>query len=177
MRTSQITITNQEITKERLSELVSGHGPVRMGLRIAIIQGILDHASIEQLSKRHQITRQAIYDLIERVNLLGVKGLEEQQRSGRPCKLTTAIENDLKTILTTVPHQLGYKQSRWDGPLIKQYLKDKHNIIIGKSQVNVWLHHIGYSLQRGRKKFSKADPVKQEEFIQDIKKTSNSKFR
>jgi transposase len=177
MRRSQITITNDEITKERLSELVSGHGPIRMGLRIAIIQGILDHASIEQLSRRHQISRQAIYDLIERVNLLGIKGLKEQQRSGRPSKLTAVIENELKLILTTAPNQWDYQQSRWDGPLIRQYLKEKHNINIGKSQVNVWLHHIGYSLQRGRKKFRKADSLKQAEFIQDIKKTANSKGR
>jgi transposase len=177
MRKSQITITNDEITKERLSELVSGHGPVRIGLRIAIIQGILDHASIEQLSRRHQISRQAIYDLIERVNLLGINGLKEQHRCGRPSKLTAAIEHELKMILTAAPNQLGYQQSRWDGPLIKQYLKEKHNINIGKSQVNVWLHQIGYSLQRGRKKFRQADPVQQAEFIQDIKKTSNSKGR
>jgi transposase len=177
MRRSQITITNDEITIERLSELISGHGPIRMGLRIAIIQGILDHASIEQLSRRHQISRQAIYDLIERVNLLGIKGLKEQQRSGRPSELTAVIENELKLILTTAPNQWDYQQSRWDGPLIRQYLKEKHNINIGKSQLNVWLHHIGYSLQRGRKKFRKADPLKQAEVIQDIKKTSNSKGR
>lgn len=177
MRRSQITITNNEITKEKLSEMVSGHGPIRTGLRIAIIQGILDNASIEQLSRRHQISRQAIYDLIKRVNLMGLQGLEEQQRCGRPSRLTTEIEHNLKLILTVAPNQLGYKQSRWDGPLIKQYLKEKHNISIEKSQVNVWLHQIGYSLQRGRKKFSQADPVKQAEFIQDIKKTSNSKLR
>lgn len=177
MRRSQVTITHREITKEKLTELVSGHGPIRMGLRIAILQGILDHVSIDQLSRRHQISRQGIYDLIERVNRMGLKGLEEQQRSGRPSQLTTAIEQDLTRILAVAPNQLGYQQSRWDGPLIKQYLKEKHHISIEKSQVNVWLHQLGYSLQRGRKKFSKADSLKQEEFIRDIKKTSNSKCR
>ena len=118
-----------------------------MGLRIAILQGILDHASIEQLSRRHQISRQAIYDLIERVNLSGIEGLKEQQRSGRLSNLTAAIEHELKMILTAGPNHWGYQQSRWDGPLIKQYLKKKHNINIGKSQVNVWLNHIGHSLQ------------------------------
>ena len=176
MRRSQITITNNEITKEKLSEMLSGHGPIRKGLRIAILQGLLDHASVEQLSRRHQISRQAIYDLIERVNVMGLKGLEEQPRCGRPSRLTTEIEHDLKLILTVAPTQLGYQQSCWDGPLIKQYLKEKHHIRIEKSQVNVWLHHIGYSLQRGRKKFRQADPVQQAEFIQDIKKTSNSKW-
>ena len=118
-----------------------------MGLRIAILQGILDHASIEQLSRRHQISRQAIYDLIERVNLSGIEGLKEQKLSGRLSDLTAAIEHELKMILTAGPIHWRYQQSRWDGPLIKQYLKKKHNINIGKSQVNVWLNHIGHSLQ------------------------------
>ena len=175
MRKSQITITNKEITKEKLAELVSGHGPVRTGLRIAILQGILDQEPIEKLSNRHQISRQGIYNMIERVNRLGIIGLEEQKRSGRPSNLTTVIEQDLKLILAATPLQFGYKQSRWDGPLIKQYLTDKHNLSIEKSQVNVWLHQLGYTLQRGRKRFNQADLKQQQDFTQDIKKTSTSK--
>jgi hypothetical protein len=29
----------------------------------------------------------------------------------------------------------GYRQSRWDGPLVRKYLKEKHDIDIGRSQV------------------------------------------
>ncbi|MBI4686064.1 MAG: winged helix-turn-helix domain-containing protein, partial [Nitrospirae bacterium] len=46
-----------------------------------------------------------------------------------------------------------YRQSRWDGPLVRTYLKEKHHIDIGHSQVINWLHIIEFSVQRGRKKY------------------------
>jgi len=40
MRKTALQITNEEITRESLDKLISGHGVMRKGLRIAIIQGI-----------------------------------------------------------------------------------------------------------------------------------------
>ncbi len=41
-----------------------------------------------------------------------------------------------------------------------KYLKEKHGIDIKHCQVNNWAHSIGFSLQRCRQKYSKADPAK-----------------
>ncbi len=76
----------------------------------------------------------------------------------------------MKQILLKPPFESGYNQSRWDGPLVGQYLRDVHHIDLRKSQINNWLHQIGFTLQRGRKKFIKADEEERKVFIAEIKK-------
>ncbi|HHT9158677.1 MAG TPA: helix-turn-helix domain-containing protein [Candidatus Brocadiaceae bacterium] len=174
MRKTNLMVNNSEVTYQALKELVSGSGPVRMGLRVAIVQGVIDNAPIDQLSRRHNISRQGIYNMVKRVNKYGMKGLDEKKRPGRRSKLTPDIREDFKDILTQPPINQGYRQSRWDGPLVRKYLKEKHGVDIGRSQVINWLHEIDFSVQRGRKKFSKADPEKQTVFVEDLKKTPKS---
>ena len=174
MRKTKLMVTHPEVTREKLDDFVSGRGPVRMGLRIAILQGVIDKAPIDQMSRRHNLSRQGIYNLVKRVNEKGIKGVEEEKRSGRPSSLTPEIVKNLKEILLQPPTSQGYRQSRWDGPLVRTYIKDKHDIDIGRSQVNNWIHIIDFSLQRGRKKYSKADPEKQEAFVEALKKTPKS---
>ena len=174
MRKTKLMIIHPEVTSESLADFVSGRGPVRMGLRIAVLQGVMDKAPIDQLSRRHNLSRQGIYDLVNRVNEKGITGVEEEKRPGRPSGLTTELFDKLKEILLQPPTSQGYSQSRWDGPLIRTYLKEKHDIDIKHSQVNNWIHSIGLSLQRGRQKYSKADPEKQEAFVEALKKTPKS---
>jgi len=170
MRKTKLTVTHPEVTSEKLADLVSGRGPIRIGLRIAVLQGVMDHAPIDQLSRRHHLSRQGIYDLVSRVNNKGITGVEEEKRSGRPSSLTREISDTLKEILLQPPMSQGYSQSRWDGPLVRTYLKEKHGIEIGHSQVNNWMHRLDFSLQRGRKKYRQADPEEQEAFVEALKK-------
>lgn len=175
MRKTELMVMHPEVTEERLNKYISGRGPIRMGLRIAILQGVMDKVPIDQLSRRHKISRQGIYDIVHRVNKKGIIGVEEEKRSGRKSKFTDEIKKDLKEILVQPPMNQGYRQSRWDGPLVRKYLKERHNTDIGRSQVINWLHTIEFSVQRGRKKYSKADPEKEAAFIDDLKKTSKSR--
>jgi transposase len=172
MRKTALRITNEGVTRESLDRLISGHGVMRKGLRIAIIQGIYDNASITELSRRHHMSRQGIYLLVERVNEHGLHGLDEERRLGRKSRLNMELRKELNDVLMKPPYESGYTQSRWDGPLVSQYLKEHHGISLGHSQVNNWLHALGFTLQRGRQTFTKADPIEQENFIADVKKTS-----
>ncbi len=174
MRKTKLMVTHPEVTDETLNKYVSGRGPIRMGLRIAVLQGVMDNAPIDQLSRRHRISRQGIYDLVKRVNKKGIMGVEEEKRPGRTGSLTAEIAKDLKEKLVQPPMNQGYRQSRWDGPLVRKYLKEKHNIDIGRSQVINWLHAIEFSVQRGRKKYGKADTGKQDAFVDTLKKTPKS---
>jgi hypothetical protein len=93
MGKSRLMVTHPDITQDRLDEYLSRQC-LRTRLRIAILQGIIDKVPIDQLSRRHQMSRQGIYNLVKRVNVNGIKGLETAG-SGRPRKLTAGIAKDL----------------------------------------------------------------------------------
>jgi len=175
MKKTTIWITHDGITCASLNELVSGHGAIRKGLRIAVIQGIMDRASVTELSRRHHLSREGIYLIVKRVNKHGLHGLDEEKRPGRPSQLNPELKKELTEVLNKPPHGCGYTQSRWDGPLLQRYLEEHHHIRLGHSQVNNWFHALGFTLQRGRHFYTKADLHQQEQFVAEVKKTSRKK--
>lgn len=74
-------VNNSEVTYQALKELVSGSGPVRMGLRVAIVQGVIDNAPIDQLSRRHNISRQGIYNIVKAGKQVWHEGIGREEAS------------------------------------------------------------------------------------------------
>jgi hypothetical protein len=46
MRKTKLMVTHPEVTDNSLNEYVSGQGPIRTGLRIAILQGVTNNVPI-----------------------------------------------------------------------------------------------------------------------------------
>lgn len=174
MQLSKKQLSRPEVTKDSIADFISGRGLARVGFRAAVVQGILDNEPIKKLSDRHRISRQGIYGLIDRINAKGFAGLEESEHTGRKSQLTEELSAELKEVLLNSPSEFGYIQSRWDGPLLIKYLEEYKGIRLGHSQVNIWIHELGFTLQRGRQKYTKADEKAQERFKEDLKKTEES---
>ncbi|MGA3206489.1 MAG: helix-turn-helix domain-containing protein [Syntrophales bacterium] len=172
MATSKLMITHPEITHASLDEYLSRQCHGRVGLRIAILQGVIDKVPIDHLSRRRKMSRQGIYNLVKRINTEGTKGLEDQHL-GRPCQLTADIAEDLKKTLIQSPMNQGYMQSRWDNPLVRRYLKERHGIVIGRTQLINWLHAIDTPVKLARKKYEKAASVKRRLFVDYLNQQSD----
>jgi transposase len=164
MSTSKLMITHPEITHASLDEYLSRQCPGRVGLRIAILQGVIDKVPIDHLSRRRKMSRQGIYNLVKRINAEGIKGIEDQHL-GRPCKLTADISADLKKTLIKSPMDQGYMQSGWDNLLVRRYLKERHGVVIGRAQLINWLHAIGGPVKLARKKYEKAASERRISFV------------
>jgi transposase len=164
MGTSKLMITHPEITHASLDEYLSRQWPARVGLRIAILQGVMDRVPIDRLSRQRKMSRQGIYNLVKRINTEGIRGLEDKHL-GRPGKLTAEIAADLRNILTQSPMEQGYMQSRWDNHLVRRYLKERHGIVLGRAQLINWLHIIGAPMKLARKKYEKAASERRRSFV------------
>ena len=154
MGISKLTITHPEITYESLNGYLLRSSPGRVKLRIAILQGVMDRTPIDQLSRRRRMSRQGIYNLVNRINREGLQGLEDQHL-GRPGKLTAEVANDLKEALSRPPMDRGYPQMQWDNPLARRYLKERHGIEIGRAQLVNWLHKMSAPVKLARKKYER----------------------
>ena len=164
MGASKLMITHPEITRASLDEYLSRQCPGRVGLRIAILQGVMDGVPIDHLSRRRKMSRQGIYNLVKRINTEGIKGIENQHL-GRPGKLTDDIAEDLKKTLIHSPMDQGYMLSRWDNPLVRRYLKERYGIAIGRAQLINWLNTIGSPVKLARKKYEKAASKRRRLFV------------
>jgi len=78
---------------------------------------------------------------------------------------------ELKKDVATHPHELGYDFSNWEGKSMSYYVKKKFGVVLKVRQCQNLLHKMGFSLQRPRYKFPKADPEKQKEFVEEFTKS------
>jgi len=171
MRKTKLRIVHSEVTKDSLRKVVTRHKNARIGLRIAILQEVLNGVPIKDIAIRHNISRSQIYKIVKRLNERGLNGLADDPHKGRPRRLTKEMEDEIKTILLKTPIDKGYSQYRWDGILLSQLIQEKYNITLKVRQCQYLFHRLGFSLQRGQRKARKAEPEKQMEFRRELKKT------
>ncbi|MHA1150119.1 MAG: helix-turn-helix domain-containing protein [Promethearchaeota archaeon] len=88
----------------------------------------------------------------------------------RPSRLSDEQKEELKLDVMTHPRELGYDFSNWEGKSVAEHVRIKFGISFSVRAVQKHLHALGFSLQRPRYKFPKADPEKQEEFLREFKK-------
>ncbi|HVO66620.1 MAG TPA: helix-turn-helix domain-containing protein [Syntrophales bacterium] len=174
MGKSKLMITHPDITHASLDEYLSRQCPERVGLRIAILRGVMNKVPIDHLSRKCSMSRQGIYNLVSRINEKGLRGLEDEHL-GRPCKLTSKIAEDLKKVLLQSPMGFGYRQFHWDNTLVRQYLKEEQGVDIGRSQLMNWLRAIRSPVKLSRKKNRTSDLFKQTVFINAPKKMRNQR--
>jgi hypothetical protein len=67
----------------------------------------------------------------------------------------------------------GYMQSRWDNPLVRRYLKERHGIVIGRAQLINWLHTIDIPVKLARKKYEKAASERRRSFVDYLNQLSD----
>lgn len=166
--------------------------------KLQITRSSPDHDELVELYKKEKNTKlkeryQALYLMIELRNCTKVADLIKKSRTtiqtwvkafdkggieaivpntppGRPSSLTEDQKQLLKADVTTHPRKLGYDFSNWEGKSVSEHIKNKFGVLLKVRQCQYILHELGFTLQRPRYKFPKADPEKQEEFIRDFKK-------
>ena len=77
---------------------------------------------------------------------------------------------ELKKDILKHPRDLVYNFSNWEGKTISYHLREKYKISLGVRACQYLLHKMGFSLQRPRYHFPRADPDKQEYFKRELKK-------
>lgn len=121
------------------------------------------------------ITRETLRQWRKRISVEGVDGLTVKEGKGRKTGLTKQIEEDLKIQVLKTPSELGFTQAIWDGKLVCKYLSDTYSLTIAVRTAQDWMHKIGFTRQRPRYHFNKADQAVNEQFKADVKKNSMNK--
>jgi len=109
--------------------------------------------------------------LVNAFNKGGIKAITPNHPPGRPSRLSKSQMEELKKDVATHPHELGYDFSNWEGKSMSHYVKKKFGVVLKVRQCQNLLHKMGFSLQRPRYKFPKADPEKQKEFVEEFTKS------
>ena len=114
----------------------------KVRLRASIIRLSSTGFSIEALSQHFQRCTQAIRADLARYDQLGITGLVDAKKTGKPGKFTLEIETFLKTQLEL--------DRVWNSSLLSEAVKQEFNVSISGEGIRVKLIEFGYSWKRTR---------------------------
>jgi len=98
---------------------------------------------------------------LHRFNAHGPAGLYDQERSGRPPKVTQEVQDTIRQLMQADPQQAGYRATFWTVAMLVAALTNRLHTVFSMSTIRKTLYQIG--LRWGRPRLSmpdKTDPEK-----------------
>ncbi len=166
----RIAIPDAETFVAAIQDEISRTREGRYFHRLHVVLNVLQGASSYEAARLYGDSPRAIeyweHDLLTR----GLAGLWEEDRPGRPSRLSVSDRENLRSEIRRSPRELGYDQNLWDGLLLSHHLKERYAVSLSVRQCQRLFLKLGFTLQRPRRQAHEADPLQQEAF----KKTSTN---
>jgi transposase len=138
----------------QLEEFLTTRPDARQLKRAQALLWLVDGASVEEVAGRLRVTRQTIYNWVERFEARAGSQLNERladgPRSGRPPTALSIIDPLIEKVIEKDPREFGYRSTNWTAPLLQQYLDEKHQVAVSISSVRLAIDRLRIAWKRPR---------------------------
>ena len=166
-------INNPELTaaliEDEIHKTPEGRYFHRLHLVLLLARGI----GIQKVAELYGKSVRTVQRWAKAMNESGLNGLVDDERRGRPTRLTPEQMDELRRDLEQGPNVLGFTQGFWDGPLLSHHIEEKYGVALKVRRCQMLFHELGYTLLRPRTRPRTASPQSVEAF----KKTAGSAER
>ena len=101
---------------------------------------------------------------VHRFEQVGLNGLREGERTGRPRRIGERTWQRIERDLRVHPRDLGYACNLWDGKLLAHHLRRKYEVKLGVRQCQRLFRSLGFRRRKPRPLIAQADPAAQAAF-------------
>lgn len=175
MRTRGKAVDISAINVSELEQWIQEDTDRQSAIKCQALIALTKNISVTSVCTVLGITRETLRQWRKRISVEGIGGLRAKAGKGRKTGLTKQIEEDLKIQILKAPSELGYRQAIWDGKLVCKYISETYSLTIAVRTAQDWMRKIGFTRQRPRYRFNKADQALNEQFKSDVKKNSENK--
>ena len=166
----KLQVTRSSPDHDELVELYKKEKNIKLKERFQALYLMIKLENCTAVAELIKKSRTTIQTWVKAFNEGGLEAIMPDSPPGRPSSLTEDQKQVLKADVATHPRELGYDFSNWEGKYVSEHIKNKFGVILKVRQCQYLLHELGFTLQRPRYKFPKADPKEQEKFIKEFKK-------
>jgi transposase len=92
---------------------------------------------------------------------MGLAGLLEDDRSGRPRRLSEKQLQAINTVVRRMPREAGLGGNLWDGKTLAAWIEREYGINLGVRQCQRLFRQLGFRLRKPRPAIAQADPERQ----------------
>lgn len=125
--------------------------------RAKAVRGYIDGKKVIALTGELSVCRAAINQWLRWYEAQGAHGLRSRKAPGRPPLLDADQRDELVAIIEAGPQAAGYDGGVWTGPRIGHLIQKRFGVRYHKQHIPRLLHHLGFSIQRPRKRLARAD--------------------
>ena len=101
---------------------------------------------------------------------MGLAGLLEGERSGRPRRLSAQQLQEINAVLRHMPREAGLGSNLWDGKTLAAWIEREYRIDLGVRQCQRLFRQLGFRLRKPRPSIAQADPARQKEHKKNSKR-------
>lgn len=137
-------------------------GEYRVARRIHAVLLNHDGFTSGQIVSLLKSPRSRVSEWLRNYERYGYQGLLEGHRCGRQAELDCRQQQTLADLIDSGPVAYGFLSGVWTSPMVARIIEEEFGVRYHPGHVRRLLHHLGFSVQRPRRKLTKADPVKQD---------------
>ena len=105
---------------------------------------------------------------INRYTQKGLQGLVENERPGRPSRLTEKQIERINQALRRKPEDVGLRGGIWDGKLLSAFIQKEFQVSLGVRQCQRIFRQLHFRLRKPRPMIARANPEEQEDFKKQL---------
>lgn len=140
--------------RAKLVDLLAHPHDARQALRAYALLWLDDGESVPEVATRLGITRQTVYNWASRfqarADLETTLRLLDAPRCGRPCTATGVIDPLIDAVIERDPREFAYRSTVWTAPLLVQYLRDEHQLVVSDDSVRLAIARLQVRWKRPR---------------------------
>lgn len=127
--------------------------------------------SAPEVAKHFGDSRTSVWSWVRRFGERGFGGLMDEERSGRPRRLSEDDIEDINRALRSTPPEGGL----WDGKTLSSYILKNHGVHLGTRQCQRLFRKLGFRLRKPRPMLAHADQKLQKTFKKNSAHSSKTK--
>jgi transposase len=153
-----------------LKEIERATKDKQLALKILSIRLVFEGYSVQEAAFITNCCEKTVYNNLKKYEKGGIPLLHPNYGTGRPRKMTTAQEEELyDTIKNKLPNEVGFAPfANWTSSFAAKWIEQKFNIQFSDRGVRKIFERLNLSYTRPTYTLKKADPEKQEAFINEF---------
>lgn len=150
---------------EQMRDLARSNGNLDLFIKTSCIVLVSDGHFQKDVAEMLGVPLRTLEWWIEQYRTSGMPALVKGPYPGKQSRLTPAQQEQLAQIIEAGPENAGFDTGVWTAAKVKSLVKAKFDVSYGLSQVRRILRKLGFSVQLPRRVLAKADPDRQQEWI------------
>ena len=155
---------NPQLSVLEIEQAISDNPEGRFNHRLHVVMLLLKGYSTKQAAEFFGDNPRSVKHWGQQYRKNGLSGLMENERPGRPRKISLEDLEKVRQDLRRPTADFGYHQGIWDGPLLRHHLEKQYNISITVRHCQRIFHYLEMSLKYPRPKMAGASPEAQKTF-------------